>query len=105
MKKEMTHEEYVKKRAARDSDFRQALEELRPQYEFRRALIGARVAAGQTQAQLAERLGTTQSAVSRLESGGQTPTLDTLYRLAEVLSVDFTISPEGVITVKPHKAA
>ena len=105
MKKEMTHEEYVKRRAARDADFRKALEELRPQYEFRRVLIGARIAAGLTQAQLAERLGTTQSAVSRLESGVQTPTLDTLYRLAEVLSVDFTISPEGAISVKPHKAA
>ena len=101
----MRHKDYVADRETRDAAFKEARQELRPQYEFRRALIGARVAAGLTQAQLAERLGTTQSAVSRLESGVQTPTLDTLYRLAEVLSVDFTISPEGAITVKPHKAA
>lgn len=105
MKKEITHEEYVKKRAAGDAEFRKALEEQRPQYEFRRALIGARVAAGLTQGQLAERLGTTQSAISRLESGSQTPTLDTLYRLAEVFGVNLTISPDGVISVTPHKAA
>lgn len=102
----MKHKDYMAEREARDPAFREAYERLRPQYEFRRALIGARLAAGLTQKQLAERMATTQSAISRLESGAQTPTLDTLYRLAQVLSVDFTISPEGpAIAVRPHEAA
>src|SRR3954464_6036865 len=42
-----------------------------------------RVAAGFTQAELARRTGTTQSAVSRLESGRLLPSLDVLERVAE----------------------
>lgn len=101
----MNHQDYVKKRAAKDVDFREAREELRPQYEFRKALISARITAGLTQKELAERLGTTQSAIARLEGGNQMPTLDTLYRLAAVLKVDFTITPEKLINVNPHEAA
>lgn len=101
----MNHREYVAKREARSPEFRVAREELRPQYEFRRVLIGARIDAGLTQEELAQRMGTTQSAIARLESGTQIPTLDTLWRLAAVLGVDFTITPEVPITVSPHKAA
>ncbi len=39
--------------------------------------------AGLTQADLAQRVGTTQSAISRLESGGVRPSLDTLEHLAK----------------------
>ncbi|MCL5959730.1 MAG: helix-turn-helix domain-containing protein [Chloroflexi bacterium] len=101
----MKHRDYVAKREARSPEFRAAREELRPQYEFRRVLIGARIAVGWTQKQLAERMGTTQSAIARLESGTQVPTLDTLYRLAAILDVAFTITPDEPITARPHKAA
>ena len=40
----------------------------------------ARTAAGMTQAALAERLGTTQSAVARMEAYGANPRVDTLRR-------------------------
>ncbi|MBI2863368.1 MAG: helix-turn-helix transcriptional regulator [Chloroflexi bacterium] len=101
----MRHRDYVAQREAKDEKFRAAREELRPQYEFRRALIGARIAAGLTRKQLADRLSTTQSAIARLESGAQMPTLDTLYRLAVVLGIDFTITPKEPITARPHEAA
>lgn len=101
----MNHRDYVAKRERESSGFQAAREELRPQYEFRRVLIGARIAAGLTQAELAERMGSTQSAVSRLESGMQVPTLDTLCRLASILGVDFTITPEVPISARPHRAA
>lgn len=101
----MNHEDYVAQREARDPAFREACERLRPQFEFRKALIGARIAAGLTQKQLAERMGTSQAAVARLESGTRLPSVDTLYRLAVILGVDFTITPQEPLTVRPHKAA
>ncbi len=101
----MRHKDYVAEREARDPNFRAAREELRPQFEFRRALIGARITAGLTQKELAAKMGTTQSAIARLESGTQMPTLDTLYRLAVVLGVDFTITPQEPLTARPHEAA
>lgn len=89
----ISHNEYVAERERRDPAFREAREQLRSQHEYRRALIGARIAAGLTQKQLAQRMGTTQSAIARLESGTRTPTIDTLYHLAEALGIDFVIAP------------
>jgi transcriptional regulator with XRE-family HTH domain len=101
----MNHRDYVAQREARDPAFKEACEKLRPQFEFRKALIGARLAAGLTQQQLAERLGTSQAAIARLESGRRFPNVETLYRLAGVLAVDFTITPQEPLAVRPHKAA
>ena len=66
-----------------------------------RALIAARRAAGLTQAELAGKVGTTQSAIARLESGAVTPTLETLSRLADVLGLRFEIAPRGGLVARP----
>ena len=92
----MNHREYVADREARESAFKEAREALHPQYEFRRALIAARIRSGLTQVQIAERLETTQSAVARLESGQTTPTVDTLCKLATVLGIRFEITASGL---------
>jgi DNA-binding XRE family transcriptional regulator len=49
--------------------------------------LKARAAAGITQSEVAERIGTTQSAVARLESGGgkHSPSLATLQKYAHAL--------------------
>lgn len=104
----MTYDDYgehVAEMEANDPAFRAERERLRPQFEFRKALIGARIAAGLTQKQLADRMGTSQAAIARLESGTRIPSVDTLYRLAVILGVDFTITPEEPLGVRPHKAA
>jgi transcriptional regulator with XRE-family HTH domain len=44
-----------------------------------------------SQAELAELVGTTQSAIARLESGGRPPRIDTLLRLAEALDCDLVV--------------
>lgn len=56
-----------------------------------------RLGAGLTQAGLAARLGTTQSAVARLEAGGQKLSLTALKRVAAELgcSVQLVIAEEG----------
>jgi transcriptional regulator with XRE-family HTH domain len=53
------------------------------EFVLARELIAARVRAGLTQEQLAQRMGTTQSAIARLESGQRMPGVRTLERLAE----------------------
>lgn len=64
-------------------------EEIRAAYEdearisaFRDMVYRLRTEAGLTQAELAERMGTTQSAIARMEGGGTRPTLETLEKLA-----------------------
>jgi transcriptional regulator with XRE-family HTH domain len=49
-----------------------------------RKLFELRGQTGQTQKQLAARLGMTESMISRLESGDHVPSLKTLCRIAEV---------------------
>ena len=49
------------KKWSREADYRAAYDKLEPEFELARALIAARVSAGLTQVQLAERMKTTQS--------------------------------------------
>lgn len=42
-------------------------------------------------ADLADRMGTTQPTVARLEAGGVTPRLDTLQRAAEALGLELVV--------------
>ena len=51
----------------------------------------ARRRAGLTQAELAARAGTTQSAIARLERGATTPTLETISNLVRAAGFDLTI--------------
>jgi transcriptional regulator with XRE-family HTH domain len=101
----MDWDEYLAERLGRDDEFRAAYEEARPQYEFQRALIMARVEAGITQREMAKRLEVKQSAIARWEAGQTMPTLDTLFRVSKVLGLDFAITPEAPLVVTPHRAA
>ena len=47
---------------------------------------------GLSQRELAERLGTTQSAVARLEAGNISPSLPTLDKVADALGVELMVS-------------
>jgi ribosome-binding protein aMBF1 (putative translation factor) len=53
-----------------------------PEVALRREVVAARVRAGLSQAELAERMGTAQPAIARLESGGGLPSFTTLKKLA-----------------------
>jgi predicted transcriptional regulator len=50
-----------------------------------------RVERGLSQRELAELVGTTQSAIARLERGGRPPRIDTLLKIAEALDCDLTV--------------
>jgi transcriptional regulator with XRE-family HTH domain len=50
-----------------------------------------RQAKGMSQRELAELVGTTQSAIARLERGGRPPRIDTLLRIADALDCDLVV--------------
>ena len=66
----------------KDPAYVREYEALEQEFALARAVIGARARAGLTQAELAERMGTSQSAIARLESGKGHPSVATLERLA-----------------------
>jgi transcriptional regulator with XRE-family HTH domain len=53
-----------------------------PEFAIARELIAARVRAGMTQAELAQRMSTTQSTIARLESGRMMPSMRTFSQYA-----------------------
>ncbi len=73
----------LKKRWMKDPAFRKEYDALEPEFAVARQLIEARARAGLTQQELADRMGTTQPVIARLESGRQKPTTKTLERFAK----------------------
>jgi len=66
-----------------DPEVQREYEALAPEFEISAELLRARLRAGLSQAELAERMGTSQSAIARLESGQTLPSTKTLLRFAE----------------------
>ena len=75
-----------KKILLKDPKFKKAYEKSRLEYEIARAIIRARIEKGLTQKQLADRLHTKQSVISRVEGANSTPSLSFLKRLAGALN-------------------
>jgi ribosome-binding protein aMBF1 (putative translation factor) len=73
----------IKKKMLADREVRAAYDALADEFDLARELIAARVRAGLTQAEVAARMGTTQSVVARLESGAQVPSVNTLLKFAK----------------------
>ena len=81
----------LKKDLLTDEKIRAEYEKLEPEYQLIGSLIEARLKKGLTQKALAERIGTKQSAISRLERGASNPSLSFLKRLAEGLGCRVSI--------------
>ena len=58
---------------------------LAPEFDMARELIAARGRAGLTQADVAQRMGTTQSVIARLEGGKRIPAMRTVQRYAQAV--------------------
>jgi len=83
------HQKWMK-----DKEYRKAHDELAAEFKIARAVIKARVTAGLTQEQLAQRMDTTQSVIARLEGGRSRPSTQTLQRLAAATGTRLKISFE-----------
>ena len=90
----MTKLRELKKRLMEDPEFREEYARIDDEYALVEALVQARTAAKLTQTELARRLGTTQSAVARLEGGRVSPSFATLRRYAEATGTRLTVGLE-----------
>jgi len=79
---------------AENPEYRETYEALEGEFALVNALLQARSRARLTQAEVASRMGTTESAVSRLESGRSQPSTRTLERYARATGHKLHISLE-----------
>ena len=87
----MTKLKDLKERLMEDPEFRRQYALADDEFALIEALVRARAAAKLTQAELAQRLGTTQSAIARLEGGRVSPSFTTLRRYAEATGTRLTV--------------
>lgn len=82
----LTHKQ-LRTKALGNADVKAEYEKLSDEFALLDEFPKARAAQGLTQAQVAQKIGTTQSAVARMESGSgkHSPSLATLSRYAEAL--------------------
>jgi ribosome-binding protein aMBF1 (putative translation factor) len=101
------------RRYERSAEYRAQHDRLAPHRAIAGAVIVGRSARGLTQEQLAALLGTTGSAISRIESGRHPVSLDTLAKLGRALGIAFAVGapptsgsvvvvPGGVLAVGPR---
>ena len=83
--------EEMKEDMLKDEEFKIEYEKLKPRYEAIEQIIRARKEQNMTQAELAKRVGTQKSNISRLESGNYNPSLDFLAKVAESLGKSLSI--------------
>ena len=85
------HDAFLKK-AGRRRGFKAAYEALAVEYAIANEMLAARARAGLTQEVVASRMGTTKSAVSRLESAGKhAPSLTSLKKYAAAVGCEIEI--------------
>ena len=93
------HKAFIAKARARKG-FTEAYDALELEYQITGQILKARSRASLTQNAVAERMGTTKSAVSRLESVGKhAPSLATLKRYASAVGCELQVK------LVPHEAA
>lgn len=91
-------------KASERKGFKEAYDDLTVEYQVIDQLLKARTRAGLTQDAVAERMGTTKSAVSRLEgSGKHAPSLGTLRRYAKAVGCELQVRlvPQSKARVAP----
>lgn len=98
-----TAEQGSARRAVRSPEYRAQQAERQGFREVAWLLIKYRMDKGITQEQLAERVGTSNSQISRIESGRHRTNLDTLLRIAQALDLKLLLgfeatSPDGRAT-------
>jgi len=82
----------LKKGLLKDKEIGQIYERLGPEFAVIEMIIKKRIENGLSQKELAQKIGTKQSAISRFESGTYNPTLSFLQKIVEVLDTKLKIS-------------
>ncbi|MFH0787418.1 MAG: helix-turn-helix transcriptional regulator [Pseudomonadota bacterium] len=101
------HEVFLSK-ALKRKGFRKAYEALEEEYGLTRQMLSARARFGLTQEAVAELMGTTRSAVSRLETAGKhAPSLTTLQKYAQAVGcrLEIKLVPNSRLTKRQTRTA
>lgn len=88
----MDNYKIFKKQLLKNPKIKKAYDELGPEFALVEMLIKKRLEKKLTQAQLAKKIGTKQSAISRLEQGSYNPSLQFLKKVSLALDAKLQIS-------------
>jgi len=87
----MSKWEDVEKELLSDPEVKKEYDRLAPRYAVISKLIDLRLKKGLSQKDIADKLGTKQSAIARLESGSVNPSLEFLQKVAQALGSKLVI--------------
>lgn len=80
-----------KKKALKNTKIKAEYDKIQPEFSLIQAMVDARVKKRVTQKELARKIGTKQSVISRLETGRGNPTVAFLKKLAAALNARLEI--------------
>jgi ribosome-binding protein aMBF1 (putative translation factor) len=95
--------ENIERKRTRSKRYRDTRERLQPFEQIARIVIMRRARLGLSQQELAQRMGTTASVISRIESGQHRTSAETLRRLAEALEGHAVLGFEFGTQAKPER--
>lgn len=84
-----------KKELLKNKKLRKEYDKLAPEFAIAQTIIEKRLEKGLSQSELAQKIGTKQSAISRLESGNYNPSIIFLEKVAKALNLNLVISLSG----------
>ena len=85
----------VKYELMKDPDFKLEYAKLQPEIQLAKQLLSARLKQKLTQKDLADKIGTGQAVISRIESMNAKPSLTLLKKLAQALHTPITLTIPG----------
>lgn len=88
----MKNYKQFKAKLLKDREIKKAYDKIGPEFALVGMIIKRRIGKGLTQRELARKIGTKQSAVSRLESGGYNPSIAFLQKVADALDTRLKVS-------------
>jgi ribosome-binding protein aMBF1 (putative translation factor) len=91
----MSITDHIAEQERLDPEYKRQREEARPYRELRRIVLIRRAELGISQRELARRMGTSSSVVSRLERGEHNVSMETMRKLAGALGLELTIGFES----------
>jgi len=92
----MTRLKQLHEKWSKDPAYRKAYDDLEEAFALAAAIAEARSRAGLTQAEVAQRMHTSQSNIARMEAGRSTPSTRTLEKFAHAVGARLKISFEPV---------
>lgn len=90
--KRLLYRSYKKQALKKDHELKRAYDALDGEFSFVRTLIQKRLERNMTQQELAKKIGSKQSAISRIESGQANPSVRILQKIAHALDARLSIA-------------